>query len=199
MGSISDICDRQDGFDYHNLDPLIHEVEIVIPRGLAFREHVSASRDGFPGWTCDYEQGSVWGCNPHLVEVVDMRDNRRVDELLSLHIAWPTGGCAWCVVAEGRLLASQGGDGNDQGVGVVGQTPKGRTARLPSLDSIRQSALPKLVPTVRFVFQFPGCSPPGITMDRVNALRGECSDMCHITNGFPPGWSNFPGQEVQRA
>lgn len=74
------------------------------------------------------------------------------------------------------------------------KTLHGRTGRLPSLDSIRQSALPELIPTMKFVSKFPGCSPPGITMDRVNALRGKCSDMCHITNGFPSAWSNFPGK-----
>lgn len=98
MGRISDICDQGDGFEYHKLERigiLIQEVEIVIPIGLAFREQLFVSRDDFPGWTFDYKQGSVWGCNPHFVEVVDMRDNRRLEEILSLHIAWATGGCVW--------------------------------------------------------------------------------------------------------
>ncbi|CAI0643091.1 unnamed protein product [Colletotrichum noveboracense] len=211
MGSISDICDQGDGFDYHKLERigiLIHEVEIVIPIGLAFREQLFVSRDDFPGRTCDYEQGSVWGCNPHFVEVVDMKDNRRVEEILSLHIAWATGGCAWS--REERLdretwWQKKGYSQAKEAMAMMkalelwDKTPNGRTVRLPSLDSIRQSTLPELIPTVKFVFKFPGCSSPGITMDRVNALRGECSDMCHITNGFPPGWSSFPGQEVQRA
>ncbi|KAK2728178.1 hypothetical protein CKAH01_11277 [Colletotrichum kahawae] len=211
MGSISDICDQRDGFNYYELERigiLIHEVEIVIPIGLALREQLFVSRDDFPGWTCDYEKCSVWGCNPHFVEVVNMRDNRRIEELLNLHIAWATGGCAWS--REERLdretwWQTEGYSQAKEAMAMMkalelwDKPPNGRTARVPSLDFIRQSALPELIPTVKFVFKFPGCSPPGITMERVHALRGECSDVCHISNGFPPGWSNFPGQEVERA
>ncbi|KAF6807135.1 hypothetical protein CSOJ01_08402 [Colletotrichum sojae] len=141
----------------------------------------------------------------HLAAIVDLRDKRRMAELLSLVSVsggspwrggnrldairdWNQAFCADCLETwwENRIQVRAKEAMAKVKALEVWRTDGYRTVRDPPLEEIRESKLPELVPTVRCFFRFSGYRPPGINIHQANELMGPIHyDSCYAGMHFP--------------
>ncbi|KAL0933462.1 uncharacterized protein CTRU02_212425 [Colletotrichum truncatum] len=193
---------------------IIHTVEIITPISLgtprkshpstqepaalvsdiadlpdAIESHGSSDGHGTQTDVADFSESDI-----HFVEVVELTDTLRIEELLSLHFHADRGIPAWDPQDRLDRVTWWHENGYSRAKEAISKVKAleiwdnqfdGRRIRVPSLESIRKSELPELIPTVKFVFKFPGTFIPGITVDDARILQGKRYDDCYAGACFP--------------
>lgn len=147
----------------------------------------------------------------HIAAVVDLRDKRRMAELLSLvsvNGGPPWRGCsrlnaiqkwnqAFCVDCLEKWWKKRGQAFAKEAVARVkalevwGLEHESYRTRNPPLEEIRESKLPELVPTVRVFLRFSGCRPPGIDVHQaLELMKPYQEDVCYAGMHFPGEYSD---------